>query len=120
MRQLSENVYQLTQPFRYAIYLASHDRLAEAFRLESRRRDRHHAQDRACGYGDWGIAGRGQDGIDTGCALLQQATDRGAGQFHRASALRPLVMTYKSQPEQAVARLQKALSLLASDSWAMT
>ena len=30
VRQLSEKVYRLTQPYRYALYLASHDRLAEA------------------------------------------------------------------------------------------
>jgi tetratricopeptide (TPR) repeat protein len=119
VRQLSEKVYRLTQPYRYGIYLASHDRLAEAIPVMKAVAEIGPTRlDRAFGYGDWGLLAEEQDGIDTQLRLQQ-----------RAMALEPdnisaelnlgYVFAYKSLPEQAVREYQKALTLLASNKLGM-
>jgi tetratricopeptide (TPR) repeat protein len=119
VRQLSEKVYRLTQPYRYAIYLASHDRLAEAVPvLKAVAEIGPTRLDRAFGYGDWGWLSGEQDGIDTALRLLQRGTAVEPDNI-LAQANLGFVFTYKSLPEQAVREYQKALTLLASNKLGM-
>ena len=119
VRQLSEKVYRLTQPYRYAIYLASHDRRAEAVPLLKAVAEIGPTRlDRAFGYGDWGWLSGEQDGIDTALRLLQRGTAVKPDNI-LAQANLGFVFIYKSLPEQAVREYQKALTLLASNKLGM-
>jgi len=119
VRQLSEKVYRLTQPYRYGIYLASHDRLAEAVPvLKAVAETGPTRLDRAFGYGDWAWLSGEQDGIETSLRLQQRAMavepDNVLAQMNLGD-----VFAYKSLPEQAVREYQKALTLLASNKLGM-
>jgi tetratricopeptide (TPR) repeat protein len=116
---LSEKVYRLTQPYRYAIYLASHDRLAEAVPVMKAVAETGPTRlDRAFGYGDWSNLAGEQDGVDTSLRLSQRAM---AVDLDNVSAQMNLVyiFAYKSLPEQAVRENQKVLTLLASNKLGM-
>jgi tetratricopeptide (TPR) repeat protein len=119
VRQLSEKVYRLTQPYRYAIYLASHDRLAEAVPvLKAVAETGPTRLDRAFGYADWGLLSGDTDGIDTGLRLTQRAMAVDPDNVS-AQANLGYVFVDKSLPEQAMREFQKALTLLASNKLGM-
>ena len=119
VRQLSEKVYRLTQPYRYAIYLASHDRLAEAVPvLKAVAEIGPTRLDRAFGYSDWGWLSGEQDGIDTSLRLQQRAMAVEPNNIPAQLNLGGL-FDYKSLPEQSVSENQKALTLLASNKLGM-
>src|ERR1019366_4711294 len=115
VRQLSEKVYRLTQPYRYAIYLASHDRLAEAVPvLKAVAETGPTRLDRAFGYGDWSFLSGDTDGIDTWLRLTQRAMAVEPDNV-LAQANLGFLFANKSLPEQAMREFQKALTLLASN-----
>ena len=119
VRQLSEKVYRLTQPYRYAIYLASHDRLAEAVPvLKAVAETGPTRLDRAFGYGDWGWLSGEQDNIDTLLHLSQRAMAVEPDNV-LAQANLGFLFANKSLPEQAMREFQKALTLLASNKLGM-
>src|ERR1019366_2376359 len=119
VRQLSEKVYRLTQPYRYAIYLASHDRLAEAVPvLKAVAETGPTRLDPAFGYGDWSWLSAEQDGINTALRLSQRAMAVEPDNVLAQANLGAL-FDYKSLPEQGVRENQKALTLLASNKLGM-
>jgi tetratricopeptide (TPR) repeat protein len=119
VQKLSEAVYRLTQPYRYAVYLASHDRLAEAIPVVKAVAETGPTRvDRAYSFAKWGHSSGELDGIDTSLRLLQRAMvvepDNILAQFYLVD-----VFLSKSLPEQVVREYQKGLTLVASDKLGM-
>jgi tetratricopeptide (TPR) repeat protein len=115
VRELSENVYRLTQPYRYGVYLASHGRLAEASPVfEVVAETGPTRLDRAFGYQAWGNLSGERYGLDAWARVLRRGLstepDNAFAQVYLGD-----VFLFKSQPEQSVREYQKALTLLASN-----
>jgi len=119
VRQLSESVYGLTQPFRYGMYLNSHDRLAEAVPVFKAVAETGPTRvDRAYGYNQRGLLTTQLVSIDTGLHQLQQAMA-----VEPENLLAQLRITDvekdKSLPEQAIRDNEKMLTLLTSNKLGM-
>ncbi len=115
VRQLSENIYRLTQPFRYGIYLAGHDRIAEALPvMKALAESGSTPVDRAYGYTQWGDLSAQLVSIDTGLHLLQQAM---AVEPENLLAQLRIVDVEKDEslPEQSRRDEEKSVTLLASN-----
>ena len=115
VQQLSENVYRLTEPFRYGIYAAEHDRLPETISImKDLAQSGSTPPDRAYGFAIWGAFSAEEGSVDTALRILQQAMDA-----EPKNSLALLWLTafepYKSLHEQAVRDGEKAETLLASD-----
>ena len=115
VQQLSENVYRLTEPFRYGIYAAEHDRLPETISImKDLAQSGSTPPDRAYGFAIWGAFSAEESGVDTALSILQQAMDaepnNSLAQLWLAG-VEPL----KGLHEQAVRDGAKALSLITSD-----
>jgi tetratricopeptide (TPR) repeat protein len=115
VQQLSENVYRLTEPFRYGLYVAEHDRLPETISImKDLAQSSSTPPDRAYGFAIWGAFSAEEGGVDTALRILQQAMD-----VEPKNSLALLWLAwfepYKGLHEQAVRDGQKAETLLASD-----
>ncbi len=73
VQRLAESVYRMTQPYRYGVYLATHDRLAEALPILKTLAKTGAMQDRAWAYDVWSLATRDSQGIDAGLPLLNRS-----------------------------------------------
>ena len=112
--QLSgESIYGMTQPYRYAIYLTEHGRVAEAipdFMAQARTGS---AQERSWSYLGWALASLDNDGVDAQLALLERSI---AASPDNSIAWIDITEAEdaKSHPEQSLADCRKILSLLSS------
>ena len=118
MQKSAESIYRLTQPFRYGMYLASHDRLVEAIAVFQAVAKTGSRQDRAWAYPYWGLLAGEEDGIAAELPLLQKALNQEpdnlqaylvAGTAHDRTGL----------PEQALRDWQQTFRLLSNDSLGM-
>jgi len=115
VQQLSENVDRVTEPFRYGIYLAEHDRLAETILImKYLAQFGGTPQDRAYGYAMRGVFLAEESGLDTALGILHQAMDV---EPNNSFALLWFYAfeTIKGLHEQGLRDGEKALSLMASD-----
>ncbi|HEY1877652.1 MAG TPA: hypothetical protein VGG66_09280, partial [Rhizomicrobium sp.] len=114
VQKSAEAIYRLTQPFRYGMYLASHDRVAEAltvFRTVARTGSR---QDRAWAYPYWSLMSGEEEGINSELKLAQQAI---AEEPDNVQAHLVAGTTYDkiSMPEQALREWKATSELLSND-----
>ena len=73
VQRLAESVYGMTQPYRYGVYLATHDRWAEALPILQTLAKSGAMQDRAWAYDVWSLSTRDSQGIDVGLPLLNRS-----------------------------------------------
>jgi tetratricopeptide (TPR) repeat protein len=73
--QAAESVYRSTQPYRYAIYLASHGRLAEAQPILQKLVETGTPEDRSWAYVGLAILPEKDGNIESSAAMMQQAVD---------------------------------------------
>jgi tetratricopeptide (TPR) repeat protein len=119
IQQLSENVYQVTDPFRYGVYLAEHDRLAEAISIEKAiAQTGATPQDRAFGYVIWGVVSAEEEGIESGKRILQQALKDVPDNSIAIAWLGGFEQNL-GQREQGIRDYKKALSLATTDPLAL-
>ena len=111
-QQLAESLYRLTQPFRYAMYLTTHDRADEAaviFQQLSKGEDR---EDRMWALNRWAVSLGQREGIDSELRVLEDAV---TAEPDNIGAWTNLVGTQiaKSRPEEAVRAARTELQRLA-------
>jgi len=112
VQQLGEAVYHATQPYRYGIYLAEHDRLAEALQVFRALAETGTARlDRAFAYAQWAILSGEKDGVDTEDRLLRRAIALESENTSAHQAVMQMLLS-KSLPEQAVLESKTALATL--------
>jgi hypothetical protein len=119
VQKLSENVYRLTQPYRYGGYLAGHDRLAEAVLIMKIVAETGATPlDRAYGYSAWGYETAQLVSIDTSLRLLHQAMtvepDNLVAQLRIAQT-----NENRSLPEQSIHDYKNFLTLLTNNKLGM-
>jgi len=114
VRQLSESVYRATQPFRYGMYLASHDRLAEAVSINRTVAETGSKLDRLWSSQILGQFSGEQDGIDSELDLEQRAVAFAPNNIV-AQVFIAAVHEDKSLPEQDIHDVKIALSLLSNN-----
>ena len=109
--RLAEAIYQLTQPYRYGIYLASHGRTPEAIPVFKALAKTSSKVDRMYGFNRWGVAVGNLEGVDAGLALEQQAV---AEDPDNIGAWMNLLgyQSDKSHPEEALHAAQNVSQLL--------
>ena len=73
VQRLAESVYRMTQPYRYGVYLATHDRWAEALPILKTLAKSGAMQDRAWALDVWSLSTRDSQGIDAGLPLLNRS-----------------------------------------------
>jgi Tfp pilus assembly protein PilF len=73
VQRLAESVYGMTQPYRYGVYLVSHDRWAEALPVLRALAKTGAMQDRAWAYDVLSISTRDNEGIDAALPLLNRS-----------------------------------------------
>src|SRR5262249_3233816 len=110
----AEAIYEITQPYRYGMYLASHGRLAEAIALFKTLAETGAEVDRPWGYSNWGHLLGEQEGLDAEISTLRQAMEtepnNSQAQLRFANLFRD-----KGMPERAIREYQKALSLISAN-----
>jgi tetratricopeptide (TPR) repeat protein len=118
IQKSAESVYRLTQPYRYAFYLATNERQAEAVPIFMTLARRGPSQERPWGYLGWSSAISDSQGADNYIRLMKQTL---ALQPDNVVALVNIAQIEDelSQPEQAVRDATKALSTLSGRSQAM-
>ena len=114
VQQLGESVYRLTQPYRFAFYLASHDRIAEADPLLKVIAETGANEDRPWGYLLWGDLSGEEDGIDTQLRLAERAVAMEPDNYV-AQNLIGYSEFDKSMSEEALRDGTKSISLLSGN-----
>ncbi len=114
MQKSAESIYRLTQPFRYGMYLASHDRVVEAIAVFQAVAKSGSRLDRAWAYPYWALLVGEEDGVAAELPLLQKALEQEpdnlqaylvAGTAHDRTGL----------PEQAQRDWKEVFRLLSND-----
>ena len=119
VQKLGENVYRLTQPYRYGGYLAGHDRLPEAILVMKIVAETGPTPlDRAYGYSAWGYQSAQLVNIGTSLRLLQQAMT--VEPENLVAQLRIAQMNEnRSLPEQSIRDYEKFLTILSNNKLGM-
>jgi tetratricopeptide (TPR) repeat protein len=101
VQRLAESVYKMTQPYRYVIFLITHDRSAEAMPVLKNLAKTGSTQDRAWSYSVLGVVARDSEGIDAALPLLNRSLNIDP---NLAVSLNNLARyeTEKGDPEQAL------------------
>ena len=73
VQRLAESVYRMTQPYRFGVYLATHDRWPEALPVLQTLAKSGAMQDRAWALAVWSLSTRDSQGIDAGLPLLNRS-----------------------------------------------
>jgi len=115
VRQLSEEIYRATQPYRYGIYIASHDRAAEAMPImKALAQSGPTRQDRAYGYGIWGDLSGEFVGGDFSLGVLRRAIAEEPNNIV-AQTIFGTTLGFEGLPEQSIRELKKDLLLISSN-----
>jgi hypothetical protein len=113
IRQLAESVYRLTQPYRYGVYLANHDRVSEAAKVFEALATTGPAQERPWGYIGWASVLTDRD-PDTAFRLGQRASALQPDNISANVNLLPLEEA-RSLPEECLRNEKNTLSLFSGD-----
>ncbi len=114
VQKSAEGIYRLTQPFRYGMYLASHDRVAEALTVLKAVAKTGSRQDRAWAYPYWSLLSGEIDGVDTELKLAQRAIVEEPDNL-QAHLVAGTTYDRISMPEQALREWKATFALLSND-----
>ena len=110
VQRLAESIYRMSQPYRYAVYLSSHDRMAEALPVLGQLAKSGSPEDRPWAYNLMALAALEQSGVAASDALMHKAVAADPG-FVVSYVNIARYQANLSHPEQAMADTRKVASL---------
>ncbi len=110
VQRLAESIYHMTQPYRYAVYVASHNRMAEALPILELLTKSGPPEDRPWAYNLMALAALNRNGVAAADMLMHKAVaidpDFVVSQVNIAR-----FAANRSHPEQAIPETRKVVSL---------